>query len=143
MNNFTGMGRLGKDPETKSLTSGTMVCNFSLAIRRRFKNKQTDEYDMDWLSCTAFGKTAEFIDRYFRKGDMIGVVGSVQTRSWEDNEGKKHYATDIVVEQAHFCGSKSDNGSGSYQAPAQTQVAQQPQGTLFPDADDTSLPFDI
>jgi single-strand DNA-binding protein len=141
MNNFTGMGRLGKDPELRSTQSGMTVCNFSVAIKRRFKNKQTNEYDTDWLNCTAFAATADFISRYFHKGDMIGVIGSVQTRKWDDQDGKTHYATDIIVEQAHFTGGKSEGG-GSYQA-QQTAPAAQPQGTPFPDADETSLPFDI
>lgn len=136
MNIFTGMGRLGKDPELKALNSGTMVCNFSIAISRRFKNKQTDQYDTDWLNCTAFGKTAEFIDRYFHKGDMIGVVGSIQTRKWDDQNGTTHYATDIVVEQAHFTGSKAES------KPAYVPETQPAQGDPFPD-DDTRLPFDI
>ena len=136
MNIFTGMGRLGKDPEIKTLQSGTMVCNFSMAISRRFKNKQTDQYDTDWLNCTAFGKTAEFIERYFHKGDMSGVVGSVQTRSWDGEDGKKHYATDIVVDQAHFTGSKSES------KPTYMPETPEPQGTPLPDSD-TQLPFDI
>lgn len=137
MNIFTGMGRLGKEPELKALNSGTMVCNFSIAISRRFKNKQTDQYDTDWLNCTAFGKIAEFIERYFHKGDMIGIVGSVQTRKWDDQNGTTRYATDIVVEQAHFTGSKVVENK-----PAFTPESQPAQGDPFPD-DDTSLPFDI
>ena len=73
---------------------------------------------------------------------MIGIVGAVQTRSWDDQDGKKHYATDIIVDQAHFTGSKSESGGGSYQ-PQNTAPAAQPSGVPFPDADETSLPFDI
>jgi len=140
MNVFTGIGRMGKDPESKPTQSGSAIVKFSIAINRRFKNSQTNEYETDWLNCVAFGKTGEFVAKYFRKGAMIGIVGSVQTRNWDDTEGKKHYATEIIVEQAHFCGSKQDGG-GRAQPAAQGQV--DASGAFFPEPDDTSLPFDI
>ena len=136
MNIFTGMGRLTRDPELKRTNSDIPVCNFSIAINRRFKNAH-GEYEADFLNCTAWRGTGEFVAKYFQKGDMIAVVGSVQTRKWEDNEGKTHTATDIVVEQAHFTGSKVVENK-----PAFTPESQPAQGDPFPD-DDTSLPFDI
>ena len=136
MNIFTGMGRLTRDPELKRTNSDIPVCNFSIAINRRFKNAH-GEYEADFLNCTAWRGTGEFVAKYFHKGDMIAVVGSVQTRKWEDNEGKTHTATDIVVEQAHFTGSKVVENK-----PAFTPESQPAQGDPFPD-DDTSLPFDI
>lgn len=144
MNSFVGMGRLGKDPEIKRTQSDVAVCQFSLAINRRFKNKQTNDYDTDWLNCVAFRQTAEFISRFFRKGNMIGVVGTVQTRKWDDQDGKTHYATEIIVEQAHFCGSKQDSISrppwpGDEPQPA---VPVDATGAAAP-ANDTALPFDI
>ena len=135
MNIFTGMGRLTRDPELKRTNSDIPVCNFSFAINRRFKNAH-GEYEADFLNCTAWRGTGEFVAKYFRKGDMIAVVGSVQTRKWEDNEGKTHTATEIVVDQAHFTGSKSDS------KPTYMPETPEPQGTPLPDSD-TQLPFDI
>lgn len=141
MNNFSGMGRLGKDPEGINTTSGTLIVTFSLAITRRFKNKQTDEYETDWLTCKAFGKTAEFIMKHFRKGSMMAVVGSVQSRSWDDNEtGKKRYATEIIVEQVFFCGSKSESRNTE---PAQTTTDNSDLPFPLTDDDGAALPFDL
>jgi single-strand DNA-binding protein len=139
MNNFCGMGRLTRDPETRTTQSNITVCNFTIAINRRFKNASGD-YDADFLPCIAWRQSAEFVGKYFRKGNMIAVVGSVQTRKWDDQEGKTHYATEVIVEQAGFCGSKSDNGGS-----AQPAAAPVPAGDngFFPGDDDTSLPFDI
>ena len=139
MNVFTGMGRLTRDPELRKTTSGIEVASFTIAINRRFKNAN-GEYEADFLPCVAWRGTATFISNYFHKGSMIGIVGSVQTRKWDDQEGKTHYATEVIVEQAHFCGSKSDSSGGGYHAPAQTNVTQ---GTPLPDDADTTLPFDI
>jgi len=135
MNIFTGMGRLTRDPELKRTNSDIPVCNFSIAINRRFKNAH-GEYEADFLNCTAWRGTGEFVAKYFHKGDMIAVVGSVQTRKWEDNEGKTHTATEIVVDQAHFTGSKSES------KPTYMPETPEPQGTPLPDSD-TKLPFDI
>jgi|LSQX01.2.fsa_nt_gb single-strand DNA-binding protein len=139
MNNFSGMGRLVADPEMRATQSGISVCNFRIAINRRFKNKETNEYDADFLSCVAWRGTAEFICKYFGKGDMIGIVGSVQTRSWDADDGTKRYATEIMVEQAHFSGSKrpSETGYGSSHAPDNSPAAP------YPADYDAKLPFDI
>lgn len=140
MNNFTGMGRLVADPELKTTQSDLSVCSFRIAINRRFKNKQTNEYDADFLSCVAWRGTAEFIHKYFGKGDMIGIVGSVQSRSWDKDDGTKGYATEIVVDQAHFTGSKksSETGYGSSHAPDNSPATPYPA-----DYDAERLPFDI
>lgn len=143
MNAFVGMGRLTKDPELRNTSSNVSVCNFTIAINRRFKDA-SGNYQADFLPCIAWRQTGEFIAKYFRKGAMIGVVGTVQTRNWDDTEGKKHYATEVIVEQAHFCGSKQDGGSGpawpgdAPAAPAEVPKEWQP----GPD-DQTALPFDI
>lgn len=111
MNKWTGMGRLTKDPELRD--GENVVARFSVAINRRFKNAEGN-YDTDFINCVAFGKTAEFIGKYFAKGDMIGIVGRIQTGNYTNKEGQKVYTTDIVVEETHFCGSKNESGnSGS------------------------------
>ena len=104
MNKVILMGRLTKDPEIRYTQNNTPVCNFTLAVDRRFsKDKQAD-----FISCQAWQKTAEFISKYFQKGLMIAVVGSIQTRTWEDNEGKKRYITEVIVDEVYFAGSKTE-----------------------------------
>lgn len=137
MNNFTGMGRLTRDPELKQTSGQVSVASFTIAINRRFKNA-SGQYDADFLNCVAWRQTGEFVAKYFRKGNMIAVVGSVQTRKWDDQEGKTHYATEVIVEQAHFCGGKADNQSFSA-APA----AADPGYSAAMADENTALPFDI
>ena len=99
-------GRLTADPELKQTAAGVPVVTVSLAVNRRY---QTDgQQQTDFLNVTAWRQTAEFIARYFRKGSSICVVGSIQTRSWTDQNGQKRYATDIVADEAMFVDSKND-----------------------------------
>lgn len=101
MNNVTLMGNITKSIETRfTSTSNKPVCSFTVAVKRRFSE------ETDFINCVAWNKTAEFIAKHFDKGRRIALVGSIQVRSWDDNEGKKHYATEVVVEQAHFADSK-------------------------------------
>lgn len=123
MNNFSGIGRLGKDPELKTTNSGKDYCRFSLAIDRQFKNKD-GERETDWLDCVAWGSTAKFIADYFAKGRTIGVFGSVQKRSWEGEDGQKRYATEIIVEKAYFTGQAK---MGDAYEPDQTPPSKQDQ----------------
>ena len=123
MNKAILMGRLTKDPEIRYTQNNTTVCNFTIAVNRRFKKDETD-----FINCVAWQMTAEFISKYFQKSSMIAVVGRIQTRSWEDKEGKKHYVTEVVVEETYFTGSKN-----------QTETYK-PEDTFPPD-DDDELPF--
>ena len=91
--------------------NGVSLVRFSIAVTRRFKNSN-GEYDADFINCVAWRKTGEFIARYFQKGSMIAIVGSIQTRSWDGNDGKKQYATEVIVDEAYFTGSKSESGTG-------------------------------
>jgi len=111
MNVWVGMGRLTQDPEVKTVGSDMQVCTFTVAINRKFA--KDGERQADFINCVAWRKTAEFIEKYFKKGNMIGLEGSIQTRSWEDDEGKKRYATEILVDQVHFCGGKEDGDSSN------------------------------
>lgn len=104
MNKFIGQGRLGRDPELKDIGS-TTVCNFSIAIDRRFKNKQ-GERDTDWFNCSAFGKTAEFISQWFGKGSQIIVVGEMQNREYVNKDGMTVRVTELKVDEAYFSGPK-------------------------------------
>ena len=112
MNKVILMGRLTKDVEMRQTPNGVSLARFSIAVTRRFKNSN-GEYDADFINCIAWRQTGEFIARYFQKGSMIAVVGSIQTRSWDGNDGKKQYATEVIVDEAYFTGSKSENSTGS------------------------------
>lgn len=111
MNKVILMGRLTRDPEMRQTPTGVAVARFTIAVNRRFKNS-SGNYDADFISCVAWRQTAEFICKYFRKGAMIAGVGSIQTRSWDGQDGKKQYATDVVIEEAYFTGSKNETGTG-------------------------------
>lgn len=125
MNVWTGIGHLGKDNELKYTTSGTAILNQSIAVRRNFKNKQTDEYETDWINLSMFGKTAENFANFTRKGSKVGVEGRIQTRNYDNQQGQKVFVTEIVVEQFHLLESKA---SGNQQAVNnQQQSYQQPQ----------------
>ena len=100
-------GRLTTDPALKTTPSGVSVVTFTMAINRN-KGKNGEEPQADFLSVTAWRQTAEFISRYFRKASGICVVGSIQTRSWTDKEGKKRFATEIVADEAFFVDAKSE-----------------------------------
>lgn len=105
MNKVILMGRLTDAPELRQTPSGVPVTSFTIAVNRRFV--KDGETQADFLRCTAWRQQAEFICKYFKKGSMICVVGSIQTRSWEGSDGKKQYATDIVVDDAYFIGEKA------------------------------------
>lgn len=121
MNKIELIGRLCADPDFRKTTSGTAVCRFRVAVNRRFKNQQTGEYEADFISCTAWRQTAELVSRYFRKGSMIAVVGSLRNNDYTDKNGVKHYSMDVLAEEVYFCG-KSENAAQSQQ-----NAAQQPQ----------------
>ena len=112
-------GRLTADPELKQTPSGVSVCQFSLAVNRRF-SKEGEQKQADFINCVAWRNTAEFISKYFRKGSSLCVVGQVQTRSWTDSNGQNRYATEVLVDEALFVDGKNDTqgseaaGAGSY-----------------------------
>lgn len=114
MNKVIIMGRLTADPELRTSQSGVSNLRFTVAVNRNFKNQQ-GEYDADFISCVAFKQRAEFISRYFSKGSMICVEGSLRTGSYTDKNHSDvtHYTTDLYVDNAEFCGSKGDNGGNN------------------------------
>ncbi len=107
MNKVILMGRLTRDPEMRQTQSGVAVCSFSIAVNRRFAKE--GQQNADFINCTAWRQQAEFICKYFQKGAMISVIGNLQSRSWENQEGKKQYATDVVVDEVYFTGSKTES----------------------------------
>lgn len=140
MNKTIIVGRLTADPELRSTQSGTASCKFTVAVNRNFKN-QNGEYEADFISCMAWKQNAEFVSRYFRKGQMICVEGSLRTGSYQDrnHQDVTHYTTDVYVEHVEFCGSNNDNNNqggnqnqGNYSpAPQQQYVQGQQQGMPY------------
>ncbi len=109
MNKVILMGRLTRDPEIRYTQSAepTAVANYSLAVNKRFKRE--GEADADFINCVAFGRTADFAQKYFKKGQQVSVVGRLQVRSWDDQNGQKRYTTEVVVEEQFFADSKRDS----------------------------------
>ncbi len=121
------MGRLTRDPELRHTGSGTPVCSFSIAI----DNGYGDNRSTDFINCVAWNKTAEFVEKYFTKGRMIIVIGRIQTRTWEGQDGKKNYATEVVASEVSFGESKRSADEGGFTAPnpMQTSVPEMPKDT--------------
>jgi len=111
MNNVSLLGRLVKDPELRyTTTNNTAVASFTLAVDKRFVKE--GEQNADFINIVAWSKSAEFCSKWFSKGLRVGVIGRIQTRTWEDTEGKKHYATEVVAESLYFAdGKKSENAT--------------------------------
>lgn len=121
-------GRLTADVELKQTPQGVSVCQFSMAVNRRGKDAQTD-----FINCVAWRNTAEFISRYFGKGSSICIVGSIQVRSWTDQQNNKKYATEVIADEAYFVDSKGEVEAPSFQAPPETKFEEV--------ANDDDLPF--
>ena len=113
LNSAIIMGRLVADPELRTTGNGNSVTTFTVAVDRRFV-RQGEERQTDFIDIVAWRQTAEFVSRYFRKGSMIAVQGSIQTRMYEDKNGNKRKAVEIVADNASFCGSKAESGTGDY-----------------------------
>lgn len=127
MNKVILMGRLTADPELRQTQTGISSCRFTVAINRKFADKNTGERQADFISCTAWKQTAEFITRYFHKGSMICVEGSMRTGSYADKSHPDvtHYTTEVMVDSVEFTGSKGETaGAGRpTAAPAGAQNA--------------------
>ncbi len=147
MNKVMLMGRLTRDPEINYSNSAEplAICRYSLAVNKRFK--RDGEPDADFINCVAFGKTGEFAEKYFAKGQMVSVVGRLQVRNWEDQNGQKRTTTEVVVEEQFFAesrkssegGSQSYGGSQNYDSKPSKQVDLQSVSTPY--EDDGDLPF--
>ena len=139
MNNVSLLGRLTKDVELRYSQSGTAVANFTLAVNRQFKN-QNGEREADFIRTLAFGKTAEIIAQYVKKGQQLAVEGRIQTGSYENNEGKTVFTTDVVVNQFTFIsdGNRSENNSQQNNQPSNQTFEKQGNPIDIPD---DGLPF--
>lgn len=116
-------GRLTADPELKTTPTGISVTTFTIAVNRRFA-KEGDPQQADFFNVTAWRQTAEFITRYFRKASSICVMGSIENRTWTDQQGQKHYATNIVADEAFFVDAKTEMPAALQQAQTQQAYAQ-------------------
>ena len=109
MNKVILMGRLTRDPETRyTQTNNTLVSSFSLAVNRRFV-RQGEERQADFINIVAWSKLGEFCSKYFKKGQQVGIIWRIQTRTWDDDQGQKHYVTEVVAEEAYFAEGKRDS----------------------------------
>lgn len=140
MNKVILMGNLTRDPEKRYSNTGDIaIVKFSLAISRRFK--KDGQPDADFINCTAFGKTGDFINNYFTKGKKIAVSGRIQTSSWEDDTGKRQYRTEVIVEEAYFAESKQSNNGNTQSMERPAPQTQANNGFATVDDDDDELPF--
>lgn len=119
MNKVILIGRLTADPEIRQTQNSTAVCRFTVAVNRKFTDKTTGQREADFISCTAWAKTADFISKYFRKGQMIMLSGELRTGSYQNRNYPDitHYTTEVWVDNVEFTGIKSKNNS-----PAQSLV---------------------
>ena len=143
MNKVILMGRLTRDPEVRYTTNNnTLVCTFSLAVNRRFK--QEGQPDADFINIVAWAKTGEFCSKYFTKGQQVVVCGRLQTRSYDDKDGKKVYVTEVVAEDTYFADSKRDHNANTFDAgfnpSAQPNEAPSSEGFMAIE-EDSNLPF--
>lgn len=112
-------GRLTADPELRTTTNGITVTSFTVAVTRSYRSGD-QQAQSDFINVVAWRQTAEFVSKYFRKGSSICVIGSIQTRSWKDQNGQTRYATDVIADEVNFVDSKSESASRQSSAPAYT-----------------------
>ena len=138
LNHIVLMGRMVKDPELKQTQSGVSVCNFTIAVDRDYKNG--DEKVADFVDCVVWRNSADFVSKYMKKGRMVVVSGSLQSRKWQDKEGNNRTSWEVQAQNVYFADSKKDgdsNSSGGSSTPASPDVTYDDLGD-----DDGQLPFD-
>jgi len=139
LNKVILMGRLTKDPEIRYTASNIPVCTFSLAVNRSFA-RQGEPQQTDFINIVAWRSTAEFCSKYFTKGQQVVVCGRLQTRTWDDQEGKRHYVTEVVADETYFADSKRDNNTNRSNENFNDVLSNDVEGFIPIDADD-DLPF--
>lgn len=136
INRFVGVGRLTKDPEFRTTPNGVSVTTFTIAVNRTFTNAQ-GEREADFINCVTFRKQADNVNKFLTKGSLAGVEGRIQTRSYENNEGRRIFVTEVVCDSVQFLDTKNNNGNNNRQQTEQTQQENPfDNGNDFPD-----LPF--
>lgn len=149
LNQCNFIGRLGKDPEIRYMADGKAVANFSIAIGSQWKDKQSGQKQesTEWVRASAFGKLAEIIGEYVEKGSQIFLSGKIQTRKWQDNEGKDRYTTEIVANSMQMLGGKGKSDESDPARHASGNKSQdnptysQNQGGAMPDDFSDEIPF--
>ena len=131
MNKVILIGHLAADPESRTTQSGVAQCTLRLAVTRRFANQQTGKRESDFFNVVCWRQTAEFCSRYLSKGRRIAVEGSLQTRSYDAQDGSKRYVTEIIADNVEFCDSKQSGGQGGAQAAQEG----------FTEIEDDEMPF--
>lgn len=132
MNKVILLGRLTREPEIRyTQVNNSLVVKFTLAVNRRIANKN-GEREADFINIIAWNKTAEFVSKYFNKGQQVAVVGRIQTRNYEDEQGQRHYITEVIAEEVHFAGN-SKNDTKSNEDAFETNY--------IDNSDDDDLPF--
>ena len=140
LNHITIMGRFTRDPEMRTTQSGVAVASFTLAVDRDFGGKDGAEKQTDFIDCTAWRHTAEFVSKYFSKGRMAVVSGRLQIYKYTDNDGNKRKAAKVIADNIYFGDSKKDGATGS-QSDETASLTPAPSGFVPADVDDSELPF--
>lgn len=148
MNRCILIGNLANDPESRTTQSGIATCTFRLAVQRRFVNQQTGQREADFIPVVTWRQTAEACARYLSKGRKVAVEGSIQTRSYDAQDGTKRYVTEVISDHVEFIGSTEKSAQSGTQsataqasAPAQAAEPEQPNQMGFTEVDDDELPF--
>jgi len=144
LNSAIIMGRLVADPELRTTQSGTNVTTFTVAVERRFQ-KQGEEKQTDFIDVVAWQQKADFVTRFFHKGSMIAVQGSIQTRTYEDKSGNKRKSVEVVADNISFTGSKAETGTGggNYAMETRTQPAPAYANAAATDFEEISVDDDL
>ena len=140
MNKVILMGRLTRDPEVRyTQTNNTLVASFSIAVNRRF-TRPGEERQADFVNIVAWSKLGEFCSKYFKKGQQVGIIGRLQVRNWEDEQGQKRYVTEVVAEESYFADSKREGtDTSSFENTFGSNVASS--SPEFEVTSDDDLPF--
>lgn len=147
LNHITLMGRLTRDPELRHTQTGTPVASFSLAVERDFSSRDTGEKTTDFIDVVVWRNTAEFVSKYFVKGQLVAVSGRLQIRDWKDKDGNNRRSAEVVADNCYFAESKKSGGAQSYsdyESPAASyaNAMPAPQSDFAEiDDDDGDLPF--
>ena len=139
MNSVNLVGRLTKDIELKKTDGDFAYSRYSIAVQRQFKNK-SGEYEADFINCVSFGKTAEFLEKYFAKGQWIGITGRVQSRKWDEN-GTTRYGMEIVADSVFFTSEKKGGANNTNSAEHAGNSTFEPSSNPIFDANADDLPF--
>ncbi len=140
LNSIIIMGRLTADPELRSTSSGLSVTSFTVAVDRGYV-RAGEERKADFIPVVAWREKADFVSKYFRKGSMIAVQGSLQSRSYEDKNGNKRVAYEIIADQVSFCGSKAESGTGNYDSVSPSSYNNSSADDFSSVVEDDDLPF--